>query len=144
MRKWSLEILLKRCVAMFCYNSVFWTSISASFIQMQYIWTILKDKSAYLWRMWDVKISYCWGVIKILLMWRTTLLLADCTWGDLCQKGGYSFSSRVFTTIWRKTFYFSLRRLLPRCASSGDGGAEDFSWALRLPSICIFSIFIHY
>ena len=45
---------------------------------------------------------------------------------------------------WRRTFYFSPRRLLPRCASSGDGGAEDFSSALRLPSICLFSSFMHH
>ena len=60
--------------------------------------------------MWEVKISYCWGVIKILLMWRTTLLLADCTWGDLCQEGG-KFSVQECLQKWRKIFFFSIRWL---------------------------------
>ena len=57
--------------------------------------------------------------------------------------GGGIFLVQECLQKWRKTFYFSLRRLLPRCASDGDGGAEDFSSALRLPSICIISIFTH-
>ena len=70
----------------------------------------------YLWRIWDVKISYCWGVIKTLLMWRTTLLLADCAWEKSCLR--------------RKVFR---RNQLHRHASFCVGDAEDFSSALHPP-----------
>ena len=89
--------------------------------------------------MWEVKISYCWGVIKILLMWRTTLLLADWTWGDLWSRRRIFLVN--FYKYYRRLFPFhkdEWSRLLPRCASDGDGGAEDFSSALHLPSICKF------
>ena len=70
----------------------------------------------YLWRIWDVKISYCWGVIKTLLTWRTTLLLADCAWEKSCLR--------------RKVFR---RNQLHRHASFCVGDAEDFSSALHPP-----------
>ena len=123
---------------MFCYISVFWTSISASFIQMQYIWTILRIRALTCdeYEMWRSRIveessrSYwcdappcCWRIEPEVIF-------------DQGGENFYKHYGRLFP--FHKDEW---SRLLPRCASSGDGGAEDFSSALRLPSICKFSIF---
>ena len=80
-----------------------------------------------LWRIWDVKISYCWGVIKTLLIWRTTLLLADCAWDKSYLR------RKSFKKSWK--CFSDFGQCLHRHASFCAGDDEDFSSALRPPEL---------